>query len=45
LSLQGRATGVTEVFCTVESLEADPAPPIDAVAHLLLEQMVAVSGR
>jgi hypothetical protein len=44
LSLQGRATGVTEVFCTVESLEAEPAPPIDAVARLLLEQMVAVSA-
>ena len=45
VSLQGRATGVTEVFCTVESLEAEPAPPIEAVARLLLEQMVAVSAR
>jgi hypothetical protein len=45
LTLQGRATGVTEVFCTVESLEAQPAPPIAAVARLLLEQMVAVSAR
>jgi hypothetical protein len=45
VSLQGRATGVTEVFCTVESLEAEPPPPIDAVARLLLEHMVAVSAR
>jgi hypothetical protein len=45
VSLQGRATGVTEAFCTVESLEAQPAPPIDAVVSLLLDEMVAVSGR
>jgi hypothetical protein len=44
-SLQGRATGVTEVFCTVESLEAAPAPPVDAVARLLLDEMVAAGGR
>lgn len=35
LSLQGRATGVTEAFCTVEPLGAGPAPPPEAVAELL----------
>jgi hypothetical protein len=45
VTLQGRATGVTEAFCTVESLEAHPAPPIGAVVALLLEEMVAVSAR
>ena len=34
LTLQGRGTG-TEVFCTVESIEARPAPPTDAVVDLL----------
>lgn len=35
LSLQGRATGVTEVFCTVEPLSGGEAPSDDAVTHLL----------
>jgi hypothetical protein len=34
LSLQGRGLG-TEVFCTVESIEARPAPPTSAVVDLL----------
>ena len=34
LTLQGRG-GDTEVFCTVESIEARPAPPTDAVVDLL----------
>ncbi len=34
LTLQGRGTG-TEVFCTVESIEARPAPPTAAVVDLL----------
>lgn len=34
LTLQGRGMG-TEVFCTVESIEARPAPPTDAVVDLL----------
>ena len=34
LSLQGRGRG-TEVFCTVESIEARPAPPTSAVVDLL----------
>jgi hypothetical protein len=45
VSLQGRATGVTEVFCTVESLASAPPPPVEAVARLLLDEMVAVSAR
>jgi hypothetical protein len=35
LSLQGRATGVTEVFCTVEPLSGGEAPTDQAVTHLL----------
>jgi len=34
LTLQGRGGG-TEVFCTVESIEARPAPPTSAVVDLL----------
>ena len=34
LTLQGRGEG-TEVFCTVESIEARPAPPVAAVVDLL----------
>lgn len=41
LSLQGRATGVTEVFCTVESLETGPPPPIAAVTRLLVDTLTA----
>lgn len=40
LSLQGRATGVTEVFLTVESLDGSPAPPVDAVTRLLLTTLM-----
>lgn len=35
LTLQGRGTGTTEAFCTVEALGPGPAPPADAVAELL----------
>lgn len=35
LTLQGRATGVTEVFCTVEPLSGGEAPSDEAVTHLL----------
>jgi hypothetical protein len=45
LTMQGRATGVTEVFCTVESLEQVPAPPTSAVARILLEELIAVGRR
>ncbi len=30
----GRATGVTEAWCTVEALSGGPAPPPAAVAEL-----------
>ncbi|MFZ4519026.1 MAG: J domain-containing protein [Microthrixaceae bacterium] len=36
LCLQGRATGVTDVFCTVEPLSGGEAPPADAVTRLVL---------
>jgi len=45
LTMQGRATGVTEVFCTVESLEPVPAPPASAVARILLDELIAVGRR
>ena len=35
LTLQGRGTGTTEAFCTVEALGPGPTPPADAVAELL----------
>lgn len=35
LTLQGRSSGVTEAFCTVEPLGNGPSPPADAVAALL----------
>lgn len=35
LTLQGRATGTTEAFCTVDSLGPGAAPPPEAVAELL----------
>jgi hypothetical protein len=35
LTLQGRALGVTEAFCTVEPLAGGPSPPAEAVAELL----------
>lgn len=37
LTLQGRATGTTEAFCTVEPLGGGPAPPANEVAELLAE--------
>ena len=37
LTLQGRATGTTEAFCTVEPLGGGPAPPAAAIAELLAE--------
>lgn len=40
LSLQGRATGITDVFCTVEPLSGGEAPPADAVTRLLLDTLL-----
>lgn len=47
ITLQGRAAG-TEAFCTVESIEARPAPPVSAVVDLLelaLRRRQAGSGQ
>ncbi len=41
LSLQGRATGITEVFCTVEPLSGGEAPPAGAVARLVVDTLIA----
>jgi hypothetical protein len=35
LTLQGRGTGLTEAFCTVESLAGGVAPPVETVAAVL----------
>lgn len=40
LTLQGRASGVTEVTCSVEPLSGGAAPPADAVTRLLLDTLV-----
>ena len=39
LTLQGRATGVTEVMCTVEPLSGGELPPNDAVTRLLVDTL------
>jgi hypothetical protein len=44
LSLQGRATGVTEAWCTVEPLRGGPPPPAEEVATLLAAGMRAALG-
>jgi DnaJ domain len=44
MTLQGRATGVTEVFVTVEPLSGGDAPPSDAVTRLLLRTLVDGAG-
>jgi hypothetical protein len=40
VTLQGRATGTTEAFCTLEPLGGGPAPPIAAVVQELAARMV-----
>ena len=42
-TLQGRATGVTDVFCSVEPLSGGQAPPVDAVTRLVLDTVHAVA--
>lgn len=39
--LQGRGTGVTELHCAIESLDAAAPPPIDAVTELFVDELVA----
>jgi hypothetical protein len=38
ITLQGRATG-TEVFVTLESIEADPTPPLQPVVDALVDEL------
>jgi hypothetical protein len=40
ITLQGRSNG-TEAFCTLESIEADPTPPIQPVMGALIEALAA----
>lgn len=42
LTLQGRAAGHTEAWCTVEALGGGPAPPAGEVAELLAGALWAV---
>jgi hypothetical protein len=42
LTLQPRATGVTEIRCAVEPVDGDLPPPIDAVTRLILSTLVSV---
>jgi hypothetical protein len=44
LTLQGRAAGLTEAFCTVEALGTGPAPPASAVADLLAAGLRSVGA-
>lgn len=48
MTVQGRATGITEVFCTVEPLSASTAPssppPTAAVTRLLLDTLVEANA-
>ncbi|MFN8051159.1 MAG: hypothetical protein U0Q22_06990 [Acidimicrobiales bacterium] len=42
--LQGRAArGTTEIFCTIESLEERPAPPIEAVTQFVAAQLAGAA--
>lgn len=41
ITLQGRATGVTELCCAIEPLDSSPSPPIGAVTELLFDELVA----
>ena len=43
LNMQGRATGITEVVCTVEPLSGGDAPPTDAVTRLLFRTLVEMA--
>ncbi len=42
ITLQGRAT-FTEAFCTMESIEAAPTPPIRPVVEAIVEELVRPS--
>lgn len=44
LTLQGRANGTTEVFCTVETLAGDDAPPLEAVTRLVAQTVSAAAA-
>jgi hypothetical protein len=44
LTLQGRATGITEVMCSVEPLSGGELPPNDAVTRLLVDTLAACAA-
>jgi hypothetical protein len=39
ISLQGRANGTTEAFCTLQALDAGPTPPGGLVVDALIEEL------
>jgi hypothetical protein len=41
ISLQGRADGTTEAFCTLQALDAGPNPPVGLVVDALVEELTA----
>lgn len=41
ISLQGRANGTTDAFCTLQALDAGPTPPVGLVVDALVD---ALSG-
>ncbi|MFI5044308.1 MAG: hypothetical protein ACHQDC_05905, partial [Acidimicrobiales bacterium] len=44
MTLQCRATGVTDVFVNVEPLSGGDAPPSDAVTRLLFRTLLELSA-
>ena len=44
LTLQGRANGTTEVFCTVETLAGEEPPPVEAVTRLVAQTVSDVAA-
>ncbi len=39
VSLQGRANGTTDAFCTLQALDARPSPPVGLVVDALVEAL------
>lgn len=39
ISLQGRANGTTDAFCTLQALDAGPTPPVGLVVDALVEEL------
>src|SRR5690606_29765157 len=44
LTLHPRATGVTEIRCSLEPVDGELPPPVDAVTRLILSTLVTVKN-